>query len=75
MSETTNMMNMRPPAEAYAGHAGDAGAEYYRAYYRELVAGHANLIESGRRLDVIKAERRRARREKCLRGSSRRRAF
>jgi hypothetical protein len=65
MIETTNMMNTRASAGA---HAGDTGSEYYRAYYRELVSRGAGRSERNRRLEEIKTGRRRARREKWLKG-------
>ena len=68
MIETTNSTNMRMPAGVPGGAAEGAGGEYYRAYYRELVIRHASRIEQHRRLEEIKAERRRVRREKWLKG-------
>jgi hypothetical protein len=68
MSETTNIMQTRTPAGLYAGHTEAASGEYYRAYYRALVSNGASRIERNRRLEEIKAGRRRARREKWLKG-------
>jgi 50S ribosomal subunit-associated GTPase HflX len=67
MIETTNMTNKRALA-MHAGGTQGAGEEYYRAYYRELVKRHASRTDRNRRLDAIKAERRRARRDKWLKG-------
>lgn len=66
MSETTNNMYMRTPAGVLATEG--TGGDYYRAYYRELVMRHASRTERNRRLEEIRKERRRARREKCLKG-------
>ena len=68
MNETTNMMNGRTHTSLLAGNTEGAGAQYYRAYYRELVARGASRTERGRRLEAIRTERRRARREKWLKG-------
>ncbi len=57
MNETMHITNQRT----------QAGGDYYRAYYQELVARHASRVESSRRLAAIKTERRRLRREKWLR--------
>jgi hypothetical protein len=66
MIETRNIMNTQLLAGAHTGSAEGAGDEYYRAYYRALVSKHASRAERNRRLENIKAERRRARREKWL---------
>jgi hypothetical protein len=68
MIETTNMMNTRTPAGVHAGNTQGAGGNYYHAYYRELVSRGASRAERNRRLEEIKAERRRVRREKWLKG-------
>ena len=69
MIETTNKMNTQPPACVHAGeNAEGAGGAYYRAYYRELVMRGAGRAERRSRLEIIRTERRRARREKWLRG-------
>ncbi|HEX8131515.1 MAG TPA: hypothetical protein VF527_20630 [Pyrinomonadaceae bacterium] len=65
MIETTNIIVAT--AGMCAGETGGAG-EYYRAYYRELVTKHASRAERNSRLEDIKAERRRARRERWLKG-------
>ncbi|HEX8457075.1 MAG TPA: hypothetical protein VF656_07250 [Pyrinomonadaceae bacterium] len=71
MSETTNSLK-RPALVAVSmasrPQAAGASREYYDAYYRELVARGASRTERNRRLEVIKTERRRVRREKWLRG-------
>jgi hypothetical protein len=59
------MMHTLTPAGV---HAGNTGGDYYHAYYRELVTRAASRAERNRRLEVIKAGRRRARREKWLKG-------
>jgi hypothetical protein len=46
----------------------ETAGNYYRAYYRELVTRGGSRVESRRRLEEIKMERRRVRREKWLRG-------
>jgi|GEM_PF-2850342 len=68
MNEATNIMNTRTLAGMRAGNTEAAGGDYYRAYYRELVTRGASRAERSRRLEEIKAERRRARREKWLKG-------
>jgi len=68
MIETTNMMNTQTLRMIHAGNTEGPGSEYYRAYYRELVTRGASRFESNRRLEEIKAERRRVRREKWLKG-------
>jgi hypothetical protein len=69
MSETMNIMNTRPAAAGvHAMNMEGAGGVYYRAYYRELVTRHASRVERNRHLEDIKTERRRARREKWLKG-------
>jgi hypothetical protein len=65
MIETTNIMNTRTLRTMHAGNTEGAGGDYYRAYYRELVTRGA---ERNSRLEEIKAERRRVRREKWLKG-------
>ncbi|HEV2880684.1 MAG TPA: hypothetical protein VGX24_05195 [Pyrinomonadaceae bacterium] len=68
MIETTNIMYTRTPAGVHAGNTERAaGGDYYQAYYRELVSRGASRSERNRRLEAIKTERRRARREKWLR--------
>ncbi|HLL73114.1 MAG TPA: hypothetical protein VK363_16870 [Pyrinomonadaceae bacterium] len=67
MYETTNITNTRTPANMRAWNTETAG-DYYRAYYRELVTRGASRVESRRRLEEIKMERRRVRREKWLKG-------
>jgi hypothetical protein len=69
MSETTHTRQTRTPAGLYAGNREAAGGEYYRAYYRALVSNGASRAGRNRRLEEIKAGRRRARREKWLKGS------
>jgi hypothetical protein len=66
MIETRNIMNTRLLAGGRTGSTEGAGGDYYRAYYREPVSKHASRAERNRRLENIKAERRRARREKWL---------
>jgi hypothetical protein len=66
MIETTNITNTRTPAGMHAGETQGAAGDYYRAYYRELVSSGASRVERNRRLEEIKTERRRARREKWL---------
>lgn len=68
MIETTNIMNTRTPAGLRAGNSEGAGGNYYRDYYREMVSRGANRNERNRRLEEIKAERRRVRRERWLKG-------
>lgn len=69
LSETTNEMNMRTHACSHAGgNTERAGGAYYHAYYRELVTRGAGRAERRSRLETIRTERRRARREKWLRG-------
>ena len=68
MIETMNSMNTRALATIHAGNAEDAGGQFYRAYYLELVLRGANRVERNRRLEEIKVERRRVRREKWLKG-------
>ncbi|HEY9402562.1 MAG TPA: hypothetical protein VIQ24_07700 [Pyrinomonadaceae bacterium] len=67
MYETTNITNTRTLAAMRAWNTETAG-DYYRTYYRELVTRGASRAESSRRLEEIKMERRRVRREKWLRG-------
>ena len=67
MTNATNMTNTRASA-IRAGNTQGAGGNYYHAYYRELVARGAGRAERNRRLEEIKADRRRARREKWLKG-------
>ena len=74
MIETTQIKGAR----ALTAHAGQneravereqqSNAEYYRNYYRLLVEEHANRCEGRRGLEVIKRQRRRARREKLWQG-------
>jgi hypothetical protein len=61
-------MNTRTPGGLHAGNTEGAGGDYYRAYYRELVSRGASRAERNRRLEEIKSGRRRARREKWLKG-------
>lgn len=69
MIETTSIMNTQTPGGGLqAGNTEGAGGDYYRAYYRELVSRGANRAERNRRLEEIKNGRRRARREKWLKG-------
>ena len=69
MSETTNKMKTRPPACVHAGgNTESAGGAYYRAYDRELVTSGAGRAERRSRLEIIRTARRRARREKWLKG-------
>ncbi len=65
MIETTNIMYTR--ATMIAGGA-DGANNHYRAYYRELVTRGASRAARNSRLEEIKAARRRARREKWLKG-------
>lgn len=65
MYETTNTMHTLTPAGVRAGHTGSGD---YHAYYRELVTRAASRAERNRRLEAIKTGRRRARREKWLKG-------
>jgi hypothetical protein len=65
MSDTTNFRHTMTTSGV---HAGQAGGGYYHAYYRELVTRPASRAERNRRLEMIKAGRRRARREKWLKG-------
>jgi hypothetical protein len=67
MNETTNIMNTRTPAAMRAWNT-ETASDYYRAYYRELVTRGASRVERNRRLEEIKMERRRVRREKWLKG-------
>jgi hypothetical protein len=66
MIETMNMTNGRTPAGVHAVDTEGAGGNYYHTYYRELVSRGASRSERNRRLEVIKTERRRARRERWL---------
>jgi hypothetical protein len=66
--ETTNKMNTRTLASMHAENTEAAAGDYYRAYYRELVTRGAGRAERRSRLEIIRMERRRARREKWLRG-------
>ncbi len=70
MDETTNMAKRQTLVAVHAGSRWDesTASEYYRAYYRELVARGASRTEGSRRLEAIKTERRRARRERWLKG-------
>jgi hypothetical protein len=64
-------MQTRTPNGLYAGNTeavAASGGEYYRAYYRALVSNGASRAGRNRRLEEIRAERRRARREKWLKG-------
>jgi hypothetical protein len=72
MMEMTNIINIPAAAAIRAGHIERSGAagckrgfneEYYRTYYRLLVATHANTDNGRRRLKSIKMQRRKARRE------------
>ena len=65
MYETTNIMHTLTPAGVQAG---STGGSYYQAYYHELVTRAASRAERNRRLEAIKTGRRRARREKWLKG-------
>lgn len=67
MTSATNMTKTRAQA-MQAGDNAQQGGDYYRAYYRELVTRHASRAESSRRLEALKAGRRRARRERWLKG-------
>ena len=67
MYETTDITNTRALEATRAWNAETAG-DYYRAYYRELVTSGASRTQSSRRLEEIKMERRRVRREKWLKG-------
>lgn len=69
MSEMTNIMNTGATAAAglHAGNTEGTG-EYYRAYYRELLTRGASRSARNRRLEEIKTERRRVRRERWLKG-------
>ena len=68
MTETKNIMNTRTPAGVHAGNTEAAGGDFYRAYYREVVTRGASRTERNRRLEELKAERRRVRRERWLKG-------
>jgi hypothetical protein len=68
MNETMTMTNRGTHADVHAGSTEGTGGEYYRAYYRELVARGASRTERSRRLEAIKMERSRVRREKWLKG-------
>ncbi|HEV2798984.1 MAG TPA: hypothetical protein VGW12_00730 [Pyrinomonadaceae bacterium] len=73
MSETTNILKQQAllvdvSAGSRPQQQQGASREYYNAYYRELVARGASRAERNRRLEAIKTERRRVRREKWLRG-------
>ncbi|HEX8632533.1 MAG TPA: hypothetical protein VF703_00110 [Pyrinomonadaceae bacterium] len=68
MSETMDNMNTRTRAGVHTGNGHATGGECYRAYYRELVTRGASRTERNHRLEEIKTERRRARREKWLKG-------
>ena len=68
MNEMTNIMNTRSLAGLHAGNTEGAGGDYYQAFYRELVSRGASRAARNRHLEAIKAERRRARREKWLKG-------
>ena len=65
MSETANMKDTGALMMGRAAHAG-ANVEYYRAYYHALVEKRAARLEHSRRLEAIKMERRKARRERWL---------
>lgn len=70
MNETTKTTKRQALVTVQAGSTWDesTASEYYRAYYRELVARGASRTERGRRLEAIKTERRRVRRERWLKG-------
>lgn len=68
MIKMTNIMHTLTPAGVHAGNTKASGGDYYRDYYRGLVSRGASRIERNRRLEEIKAERRRVRRERWLKG-------
>jgi hypothetical protein len=68
MIELTNNMNTWANAGIRAANTTGAGGDYYRTYYRELVTRGASRAERNRRLEEIKTERRRVRRERWLKG-------
>jgi hypothetical protein len=61
-------MNTRANAGIRAANTAGAGGDYYRTYYRETVTRGASRTERNRRLEEIKTERRRVRRERWLKG-------
>jgi len=77
MMKTTNMTDTGSLMMSHAAHAGwaadlksgqpeGANLDYYRAYYCALVTKRAERIERSRRLEAIKMQRRKSRREKWL---------
>ncbi|HZH30096.1 MAG TPA: hypothetical protein VEY11_04990 [Pyrinomonadaceae bacterium] len=68
MIELMNSMNTRATACIRAANTAGAGGDYYRAYYRKLVARGASRTGRNRRLEEIKTERRRVRRERWVKG-------
>ncbi|HZG53288.1 MAG TPA: hypothetical protein VEZ40_14250 [Pyrinomonadaceae bacterium] len=68
MSETMDNLNARTRASVHTGNGHATGGERHRADDRESATRGASRTERNHRLEEIKTGRRRARREKWLKG-------